>query len=147
VCAAPDVCTPRTCQANQCGMTSDGCGGTLACGGCPNPKDSCVNGVCQCVPDRTCSSPVVYQCGSLVDKCGTVHTCGPKPTTVLVGSCPTSFGDGGTLVTYHEGCPACDGGSGAACSTYLAGPTPPEPTWVCSESNAPLNTWCCSSVN
>jgi N-acetylneuraminic acid mutarotase len=35
-CEMQTVCTPNPCEANQCGMVDDGCGGKVACGGCPS---------------------------------------------------------------------------------------------------------------
>jgi hypothetical protein len=35
VCFQSGCCTPATCGAQDCGMLSDGCGGTLDCGACP----------------------------------------------------------------------------------------------------------------
>jgi hypothetical protein len=66
-CTAPDTCgggnpgtpgvcgcTKLTCQAGQCGTPSDGCGGTLNCGGCAQPA-LCGGGgtanVCGCLAD------------------------------------------------------------------------------------------------
>ena len=143
-CDTIDACTQTSCAPGECGKVPNGCGGTHDCGGCPDPKDSCVNGMCTCVSTSNCNAPVPYQCGSLVDNCGTVHTCGPKPTLVTTGSlCLANLGEGGAPV--HEGCP-CDAGSGAACASYLPGPTPPEPAWVCADTQPP-NTWCCTTVN
>src|SRR5579884_4088808 len=56
-CPAPQVChdglccTPKTCQAGQCGRVPDGCGGTLTCDDCP-PGQTCHQGSC-CTP-TTC---------------------------------------------------------------------------------------------
>jgi len=43
----PPACTPATCQSlgNQCGAASDGCGGTLSCGGCGS-GEFCSSGTC-----------------------------------------------------------------------------------------------------
>ena len=42
-------CTPTTCQAGQCGVVANGCGGTVACD-CPSDL-TCASG--QCVPTTT----------------------------------------------------------------------------------------------
>ncbi len=34
----PDACVPATCAAASCGMQSDGCGGVLSCGACPQEE-------------------------------------------------------------------------------------------------------------
>ena len=67
VCAGPQTCggggtpgvcgcTKATCQAGMCGSPSDGCGGTLNCGGCSSPN-SCGGGgtpnVCGCLGEGT----------------------------------------------------------------------------------------------
>src|SRR5262249_42318909 len=43
----PPGCVPATCagQGQSCGAISDGCGGTLSCGGCPVCQ-TCSGGVC-----------------------------------------------------------------------------------------------------
>ena len=79
----PPSCTPATCQSlgNQCGAASDGCGGTLNCGGCAS-GEMCSSGLCvdasvpppPCVPD-TCQS-LGTQCGVASDGCGGTLNCG-----------------------------------------------------------------------
>lgn len=61
-------CVPVTCEATEaeCGPISDGCGGTIQCGGC-GAGQQCQNLRCECVPQ--CDSK---QCGP--DGCG--GTCG-----------------------------------------------------------------------
>ena len=48
---APPTCTPSTCQSlgRECGSASDGCGGTLNCGGCGS-GELCSSGVCIAEP-------------------------------------------------------------------------------------------------
>lgn len=45
-------CEPATCATlgAACGAVDDGCGGTLACGGCASGA-TCTDGACACVPD------------------------------------------------------------------------------------------------
>jgi hypothetical protein len=62
-----DVCIPAACPGQyECGVTTDGCGGTAPCGSC-NGNDVCVNNLC-CSP-KTCNSPGVG-CNTTSDGCG-----------------------------------------------------------------------------
>lgn len=77
------TCTPLTCEANQCGSISDGCGGTVECGGCEIPF-VCGGGgenVCGVRPD-TCSNGM-----SDLTKGETGVDCGGP-----CGGCPTGSG-------------------------------------------------------
>lgn len=74
-------CIPLTCSSAlaACGMTSDGCGGTLKCGGCPSGQ-VCTNNNCyaaNCTP-MTCQQ-VGSNCGCSGDGCGNVICCGTCP--------------------------------------------------------------------
>jgi len=64
VCASNACCTPLSCAAamRECGSVSDGCGGTLNCGSCPNTSHCSVAG--QCVPD-----PSIGHAATGVDVC------------------------------------------------------------------------------
>lgn len=78
-------CQPMTCgsQGARCGVTIDGCGGTLHCGECTAPE-TCGGGgiplVCGqavCTP-ATCAS-LGKSCGAVPDGCGGTLECGPCP--------------------------------------------------------------------
>jgi hypothetical protein len=68
------ACNPLTCDGT-CGSKSDGCGGTLNCGGCAGTQGVCVAGTCQCTP-LTCQQ-MGLSCGAVDNGCGTRITCGP----------------------------------------------------------------------
>lgn len=52
-------CSPQTCAglSAQCGAPSNGCGGTLSCGTCPNAGDNCSNSF-QCVGNLKAHYPM-----------------------------------------------------------------------------------------
>ncbi len=69
----PPVCIPTTCaaQGKNCGVISDGCGGSLSCGTCspaitPPPPS--------CIP-TTCAAQG-KNCGNISDACGGILSCG-----------------------------------------------------------------------
>jgi hypothetical protein len=83
-------CTPRTCAqlGYTCGVTGDGCGGSLNCGSCTNPQYCGGGGFNQCGgndglnPDggvactpTTCAA-LGYNCGVAADGCGGLLNCG-----------------------------------------------------------------------
>ena len=54
----PSTCSPKTCsfEAGMCGVQSDGCGGTISCGGCGTDQ-TCESGMCvvtSCASVKTC---------------------------------------------------------------------------------------------
>ena len=65
----PPVCEPQTCGdlGDACGLQSDGCGGVVDCGECPEP----------CEP-LSCAEHGA-QCGEISDGCGGVVACGDCP--------------------------------------------------------------------
>jgi hypothetical protein len=84
------ACTPKTCAAlgYNCGITGDGCGGSLSCSSCTNPQYCGGGGFNQCggnnglTPDggvactpKTCAA-LGYNCGQAADGCGGLLTCG-----------------------------------------------------------------------
>jgi hypothetical protein len=121
---APNVCgctRLTTCPGGaDCGTISDGCGGTVSCGGaCPSGQ-TCGGGnpgapnVCGCTP-KTCAVDYAGLCGPFGDGCGGVVTCGcPAPQTcgggtpsnpVLCGCTPkTCFQLGKSCGTVDNGC-------------------------------------------
>ncbi|WP_177233818.1 hypothetical protein [Stigmatella erecta] len=117
----PETCTPVSCegQGAQCGTVSDGCGGTLNCGGCGEGQrcglsQPHVCGTEACTP-RTCES-VGASCGTVEDGCGGTLRCG----TCGVGM---TCGGGGQAHT----CGAPDYGVDTACSrdgVCFLNPTP-----------------------
>ena len=78
-------CDPRDCQDldAECGMASDGCGGTIDCGDCPSDE---VCGADRSEPNQ-CASPCTpldcsdhgAECGVVSDGCGGTTDCGDCP--------------------------------------------------------------------
>ncbi|WP_146740030.1 hypothetical protein [Legionella quinlivanii] len=75
------TCTPQTCNQipANCGLNSDGCGGTINCGSCTFPQTCggggyslCGNNVCT---PQTCTQ-LGANCGPIADGCGGVTNCG-----------------------------------------------------------------------
>lgn len=60
----PPTCTPVGCQAGACGLSPNGCGGTVNCGPCPPNCRS-----------TTCAAQGA-ECGSIGDSCGKILNCG-----------------------------------------------------------------------
>jgi hypothetical protein len=84
------ACTPKTCAqlGYTCGISGDGCGGSLSCGSCTNPQYCGGGGFNQCggndglTPDggvactpTTCAA-LGYNCGQAADGCGGLLNCG-----------------------------------------------------------------------
>jgi hypothetical protein len=84
------ACTPKTCAqlAYTCGVTGDGCGGSISCGSCTNPQYCGGGGFNKCggnnglTPDggvactpTTCAT-LGYNCGQAADGCGGLLSCG-----------------------------------------------------------------------
>ena len=145
-------CTPKTCTdlGWQCGAGGDGCGGTINCGGCDAGSCDSNSHSCLCTPQTTCKS-AQYGCGSFVDSCSAIETCGPAPTpeaslptqctgarTHLYTCCPSTVGAGGTG--------GLDAGTLDAGTSCTGGPTPPEPGWDCVVfgTSQPAQSWCCT---
>ncbi|HEX2675107.1 MAG TPA: hypothetical protein VHM19_00670, partial [Polyangiales bacterium] len=113
VCYENQCCSPRKCKTGECGVISDGCGGTLRCG-----DESC------CTP-RTCDHPSLEnRCGDFDDRCGGTVTCscGDAKTTCYLGECcsPLACKDmGGTCgIAVSNGCGgtvSCGCGSDEKC--------------------------------
>lgn len=79
---ASQSCQPASCGQGACGTLADGCGATLACGGCPSGQ------LCGAVQANTCSAPPCApsncqqekaHCGQVSDGCGKVLDCGACP--------------------------------------------------------------------
>jgi hypothetical protein len=79
------ACMPKTCAqlGAQCGVYSDGCGGTLNCGTC-GTGSTCTHGydpmgfeswTCQTCTPKTCAQ-LGAQCGYISDGCGATLNCG-----------------------------------------------------------------------
>jgi hypothetical protein len=79
VCAGTQCCTPATCASlvASCGSYSDGCGGTISCGGCASGLE-CNSSTKQCCTPTTCNVQGA-QCGTLPDECGGTLNCGTCP--------------------------------------------------------------------
>lgn len=112
------VCMPKTCAdfialGMDCGKQSDGCGGSIDCGGCTAPafcggsapsKCGVVGGGTTCTP-KTCADFPGINCGRQPDGCG--------GTTDDCGTCtsPQICGGGGTPSVCGGGTVGADGGS------------------------------------
>jgi len=102
--AGGSTCVPATCvgAGKNCGSISDGCGGTLQCGTCEVPGESCggagTPNVCapgSCTP-TTCAAQG-KNCGQIPDGCSSVLTCG-----LCMGT--DTCGGGGTPNVCGRGC-------------------------------------------
>ena len=88
-------CTPKTCSdlGWECGNGSDGCGGTVSCGGCQQ-NYSCVNNQCQPIPptcgDSKCDTNDGENCQTCKQDCGAGDGCSPGQTkSQPCGNCGT----------------------------------------------------------
>lgn len=96
----PPGCEAATCDALglDCGTASDGCGGTLNCGGCSGDQ-TCGGGgvpnVCGGCVARTCAEAGA-ECGAVPDGCGDTLSCGgcPSGQTCGGGGTPNACGVG-----------------------------------------------------
>jgi len=117
-CLAACDCKPQTCASLglACGAASDGCGHTLACGGCASGS-VCSSGQCVCVPLTDCNG----QCGNLPDGCGGVLHCGSCSCTPKCAGKRCGAGDGcghtcfGSCAKVGYVC-TDDGNGGAYCA-------------------------------
>ena len=101
--AAP--CERLTCeeQGIECGLAGDGCRGTIDCGDCREPGETCGGagvpsrcGVPPCTP-LSCSDQGI-ECGLAGDGCGNIIDC---------GGCPEGESCGGDNVPGQCGTPPC----------------------------------------
>ena len=166
------ACTPLTsCPAgDNCGTISDGCGGTVTCGGTCAPSDqchvaSCVNNVCTnstvgngtaCNDGSACTTGDVCTggtCGgtavtcSASDQCHVAGTCNPA-----TGTCSNPAATNGTSCSDGNPCTTGDvctngscGGAAVACTAsdqcHVAGTCNPA-TGTCSNPAATNGTTC-----
>jgi hypothetical protein len=97
-CLANCECVPTTCSAAgaQCGTISNGCTGTLDCGGCAAGY-ACDANQCECVPTG-CNG----RCGIVSNGCGGTISCGSCNCTPSCSGkkCGASDGCGGTCYGY-----------------------------------------------
>jgi hypothetical protein len=116
-CAPP--CQPATCASlgAHCGSASDGCGGTLDCGGCS--VGVCSSNQCVCIPRTSCFGV----CGTVSNGCGGTLQC---PACPCVPSCS------GKTCGASNGCGGkCSGlctKKGTVCTSTSIGPVclPPD---------------------
>jgi len=105
-------CVPKTCSSLgiSCGSASDGCGGTLSCGGC-GANQACTNGKCV----STCVSNMGTSCGgtSCVNA-GTINCAGTCTGTSNMAK-GTACGSGDS--TSCDGSGTCAGWSGSGCGS------------------------------
>ena len=143
-------------RGNQCGFVTDGCGGTVDCGGCVTGKECATGGVanrCTAIEPNTVCADQGRVCGSAADACGTKVDCGACPPTAtcngkgtcdplcqpkkcadLPGVCGWKVPDGcgGSLNCYdcwqtNQVCGPLTDGVGECCSPPTALPT----GWEC----------------
>ncbi len=132
------VCIKTTCAqvGAACGTISDGCGGTVDCGGCGAGEGCGLGGVpFQCGSNVACTPLTCMQagatCGLIGDGCGNTINCG-DPATVCEawqtcggGGVPNVCGGGQQCMPIAEGV-ACAGkcgvvGNGCGNGTYNCG--------------------------
>jgi hypothetical protein len=114
----PALITDCSVAGVECGLTGNGCGGTLNCGTCMG-TDTCggggVAGVCGTPGTGPACKPLTCQqqglaCGSTGDGCGNIIQC---------GSCPTGQTCGGAGVAGQCGSTGC---TPYTCETVPHGP-------------------------
>ena len=110
-------CTPATCQSlgKTCGTWSDGCGGTLQCGSCPN-QQICVNGT-SCQGCDVCASGCTFSSVQAA-----IDANNPQLSTIRV--CPGTYvesKDSGTAIRIERPLTLIGAGDGdnPATSTIL----------------------------
>ncbi|HQF25674.1 MAG TPA: hypothetical protein PL065_19570 [Polyangiaceae bacterium] len=120
--AEAGACQPATCLSAhaECGVIADGCGKTIACGGCEHGQvcggggtNRC--GIHACTP-KTCIQ-LGAACGIISDGCGNVLDC---------GSCPMGMTCGNTQIQFQ--CVAVDGGTAGTGGTAGSGGSGANPT-------------------
>ena len=83
-------CRPSTCATlgTNCGIVSDGCGGTLRCGTCAGSNNDCRQNVCErsCTSNNECPGGTACINGSCSDKCQSSQDC-PSGQYCNAGSC------------------------------------------------------------
>ncbi len=106
----PPSCTELTCQANQCGVVPDGCGGTMDCAGCPSGQQ-CNANVCTTTCVKTTCEAQGVACSTIADGCGGViececNACVPQTQqTVCAGGRCGYHSDGCNDVVFCGQCP------------------------------------------
>jgi hypothetical protein len=70
----PPACTPLECDDSQCGIVSDGCGGTIDCAGCPS-GEICDDNACRTECVKTTCEAEGIACSTIADGCGGVIEC------------------------------------------------------------------------
>jgi hypothetical protein len=148
---APSICVPGTCASLglECGEASDGCGGTLDCGGCGAGSACGVEtpNICTCIsPEPPCETgpPEVVgsSCGPRTNNCGDIYppcsTCIDTQICAADGRCACAPGyeaDSNGVCQPVVCTPDCAGktcgsdGCGGTCGTCSSEQT-------CSESGA-----------
>lgn len=104
----PPECTPVACGSDQCGVVSNGCGGTMDCEGCPSGQ-VCDDNLCrvQCVK-TTCEEQGIA-CSTIADGCGGVLECECNACTPQEDCPPDACGyvpDGCADVIFCGDCPS-----------------------------------------
>lgn len=161
VCYENLCCAPKVCKKNECGVFSDGCGGTIRCG-----DQSC------CTP-RTCAHPSLQdRCGDFDDRCGgsVSCACGDQSAVCYLAQCcqpasctassqcgvPESDGCGGTLdckcsvgkTCYQKQCCTlndCSSWTGPGCGVIDDG-CGGQKTCGCTGGQMCKNAACCTQV-
>ena len=127
----PVICTPLTCDSigATCGLTGDGCGGTLDCGGgdgglCPDGDQVCVGnppkcetpiqaGICHPAACPTANA----SCGPTGDGCGDTLNCGQCTSNTICSGIPATC-TGLSNLALPDGGPVCQG---LTCADFDAG--------------------------
>ena len=120
-------CASASCESlgQECGQPSDGCGGSLSCGGCES-GDVCASGLCVAAPPPPAAPPPVTT---------------PPPPGCIPATCLSlgaecgqrSDGCGGTL-----SCGGCASGELCSSNVCVAAPvTPPPPPPTAGDSDRP----------
>lgn len=111
--SGPPECSKKTCtdQGIGCGPAGDGCGGTIACGDCPDGQTCGGGGVAnQCgAPACTPKACVANQCGLMGDGCGGQLNCGSCANGQVCGAGGDNICGAGTCTP--DACPAPAAGS------------------------------------
>ena len=129
---APDggvVCKPETCASlgYTCGVSGDGCGGTLNCGTCTSPQYCGGGGFNLCGGDNglgadggvlctpTTCAKLGYNCGPASDGCGGLLQCGTCTS-------PQYCGGAGYDVCGPTSIATCSGGGSTTLTGYVYDP-------------------------
>jgi hypothetical protein len=143
VCTSPaDACVHHTqaqaCAGKECGLESDGCGGTIDCGSCPDGQGCGVEEAFQCGVivggSATDCAARIESCASVGARCGLIgNGCGGTiDCTAELGACPS-----GELCGVDEP---------QQCGTFAAC-QPLDPSVACADQCGIVSNGCGAEVN